>query len=82
VPVLFVNRPDWPESPALVEWLQQHDVCREVARERLEHGDIAQDLSALWAVPPGAPPIPDGAAQVSDWLARRLSPSFSDEVQQ
>ena len=82
VPVLYVNRPDWPESPALVEWLQQHGVCREVSRERLERGDIAQDLSGLWAVPPAAPPIPDGAAQVADWLARRFSAFLCDEVQQ
>lgn len=82
VPVLFVNRPDWPESPALVEWLQRHGVCREVARERLERGNIAQDLSALWSVPPAAPPLPDGAAQVADWLEHRLSAFLCDEVQQ
>ena len=44
-PVLYVDRPDWPEAPALVEWLQQHGVCREVSREQLESGDIAQELS-------------------------------------
>jgi hypothetical protein len=82
VPLLYVNRPDWPESPALVEWLQQHGVCREVTRERLERGDIAQDLFALWAAPPATPPIPDGAAQVSDWLARKFSAFLCDEVQQ
>ena len=23
IPALYVNRPDWPEAPALIEWLQQ-----------------------------------------------------------
>jgi hypothetical protein len=72
-PVLYVDRPDWPEAPALVDWLQRHGVCREVSRERLDRGDIAPYLSALWTVPQVAAPIPDGAAQVADWLAGRLS---------
>jgi hypothetical protein len=74
-PVLFVNRPDWPETPALVEWLRQHGVCREVSREQLQNGDIAQDLSALWSAPRITPPIADGAARVAGWLQRKLFPS-------
>jgi hypothetical protein len=67
-PVLYVNRPDWPEAPALVEWLLQHGRCREVTREQLESGDIARDLSALLSSPRLAPPTADGAGQVADWL--------------
>lgn len=62
-PVLFVGRPDWPESPALVEWLQQNGVCREVPREQLECGDIANELDELWSVPPVVPPLAEGAEQ-------------------
>ncbi|MFZ2160652.1 MAG: hypothetical protein WAW02_00410 [Sideroxyarcus sp.] len=72
-PVLYVSRPDWPESPDLIEWLQQHGLCREVAREQLERGDIAHDLSALWFAPQVAPPEADGTAQVADWLLHKLS---------
>ena len=72
-PVLYVNRPDWPESPALIEWLQQNGVCREVSRDQLERGDIAQDLSSLWSAPQVTPPIAGGAVQVADWLMHRLS---------
>jgi hypothetical protein len=72
-PVLYVNRPDWPEAPDLVEWLQQHGVCREVSREQLESGDIAQDLSGLGSVPQIVAPLPGGAAQVADWLMGKLS---------
>ena len=42
-PVLHVSRADWPESAALVEWLQEHGACREVSRERLEQGDISRE---------------------------------------
>ena len=72
-PIVYVNRPDWPEAPALVEWLQQYGVCREVSRDQLQHGDIAQDLSGLWAAPQVNPPIAHGAAQVVDWLMHKFS---------
>jgi len=71
--VLYVSRPDWPESPALTEWLQQHGVCREVSREQLQNGNIAQDLCALWSAPQVTPPPANGANQVVDWLLREYS---------
>jgi len=51
VPVLFVNRADWPESPALIEWLQQHGLCRDVSRQELEQGDITEALKEIWVTP-------------------------------
>lgn len=71
-PVLYVNRADWPESAALVEWLQTHGVCRVVSRERLERGDLSQDLEVLFTQPRTETNIPAGTAQVADWLAQRL----------
>ena len=71
--VLYVNRPDWPESPVLIEWLQQSGVCGEIARGQLQRGDISKQLSELWSAPKVTPPIPDGAAQVADWLIHKLS---------
>ncbi|MGC2048911.1 MAG: hypothetical protein WA635_09905 [Gallionella sp.] len=76
-PVLYVARPDWPESPVLVEWLQLYGMCREVPRRSLERGDIATELVSLWdetkthsrqqpRVTAG------GAAQVAEWLVGKL----------
>ena len=73
VPVLFVDRPDWPEAPALTSWLQQHGVCREVSRAALHTGDIAEALHGLWHAPRPEPVIPNGAQQVAEWLAARLA---------
>lgn len=72
VPVLYVSRADWPESPALIAWLQQHGVCREVSREALEQGRIAAALEEIWNAPRPKPVIPEGAEQVAEWLAERL----------
>ena len=73
VPVLYVNRPDWPESPALNEWLQQHNRCREVPRPALERGNIAAELDELWNTPRAPLVVPEGAGQVADWLMRKLT---------
>jgi hypothetical protein len=73
VPVLYVNRPDWPESPALIEWLQQHNLCREVSRPGLEQGKIAGELNGIWNTPHMRPVIPDGARQVAAWLAEKMN---------
>lgn len=73
IPVLYVDRPDWPESPALIEWLQQHGTCRKVSREQMESGSLAQGLAELWLAPGPIPPVADGTSQVADWLQQRLS---------
>ena len=72
VPVLYVNRADWPESPALTAWLQQHGVCREVSRQSLELGNIAEVLEEIWDAPRPQPVISNGSGQVADWLAGKL----------
>lgn len=72
-PVLYVGRPDWPESAALIEWLQQHGSSSEIERERLERGDIAEPLYALMQAPISAAPIPSGATEVVEWIMQRLA---------
>ena len=72
VPVLYVNRADWPEAPPLIAWLQQHCSCREVSRLALEHGEIAGALQDIWNAPQPVPIIPHGAEQVATWLAGKL----------
>ena len=72
VPVLYVNRADWPEAPALVEWLQRHGTCREIGRETLERGDFADELENLWSMPQPERIKPTGADEAADWLMRSI----------
>lgn len=72
-PVLHVSRADWPESPALVEWLEQYGMCRMVSREQIEQGDLARELEGLFTLPRTGPRTPTGAVQVADWLAKKLA---------
>jgi len=72
IPILYINRADWPEAPALIEWLQRNGVCREVSRSALEQGNLAADLEEIWNAPKAQPVIPDGAVQAADWLLHKL----------
>jgi hypothetical protein len=68
VPVLYLDRKDWPEAPYLVEWLKRQGRAVEVERGALEQGAIAVQLEALWALPSTAPVEPEGIAQAADFL--------------
>jgi len=72
VAVLYAARPDWPEEPYLAQWLQQHDVCREVGRERLENGDFGALLHELWAQPRPPAPVASGVEEAAEILAGML----------
>lgn len=72
VPVLYVNRGDWPESPDLVAWLQRYGLGREVSRQEMEQGQLADALAELWLAPRPKPMAPHGAKQVAGWLAERI----------
>src|SRR5574340_95618 len=72
VPVLYVSRADWPESQALIAWLQQHCRCREVSRDVLERGNIGALLQGMWNAPRPGPVTPTGAEQAADWLTGKL----------
>jgi hypothetical protein len=73
VPVLYVSRADWPESPALIIWLQQHGLCREVSRDVMEQGMITKALQEIWNAPRPEAVIPQGGEQVANWLAQKLN---------
>ena len=72
VPVLYVSRADWPESSALIAWLQQHGLCQEVSRDVLEQGRIGEMLKEFWKAPRSAPVIPQGGEQVASLLMERI----------
>lgn len=71
VPVLYVNRPDWPEAPALVEWLQRNGICREMRVDELASGKTESLLAMLHGTKP-EPVLVSGANQIADWLEGRL----------
>ncbi|MBI5163318.1 MAG: hypothetical protein HY985_05380 [Magnetospirillum sp.] len=51
VPVLYLARPDWPESPNLDHWLARHTRCRTVDGAVLLGPGLAEALAALEVAP-------------------------------
>jgi len=72
-PVLYVSRADWPESPALITWLQQHGRCCEITPDDLKQGKIAAALKEILNAAPPEPFISTGAEQVASLLADMLA---------
>jgi hypothetical protein len=71
-PMLFIARRDWPEAPALVEWLRERAVCAEIGPETLARGELRAPLDRLWGEAPRAAAVPAGVTQVADRLAMAL----------
>ncbi len=67
-PVLTVERPDWPETPFLVDWLKQHGNCGTVTAGQLHAGDLSGALTELWCQPVPTAPHPCGIEETVDIL--------------
>lgn len=60
VPVLYVERRDWPETQALTDWLDRVGHCTEISANTLRLGQFAPELDALLARGRSTPVSPDG----------------------
>ena len=71
-PLLYVARPDWPEEPCLVAWLQQHNRVLGISREQFEQGDFGESILNLASGQRHQPFTPTGVEQAVDHLLTRL----------
>jgi UDP:flavonoid glycosyltransferase YjiC (YdhE family) len=62
VPVLYLPRADWPETPWLTAWLETKGRALCLDEATLRAGYLAECLRALWALPERPPVAADGAA--------------------
>jgi hypothetical protein len=72
VPVLYVERRDWPEAHALTDWLQSVAYCAEIDTEALQQGLFAQQLTQLLTKGRYPPVPPSGNLQAAQLLQRML----------
>jgi hypothetical protein len=75
IPILYLQRDDWPETPHFATWLASHARAERLAREQLLAGNFLNALHRLWSAPP--PPLPKaaGAEQAARWLTAHLGPA-------
>lgn len=71
-PLLYVERPDWPEEAALTTWHGRVSRSRAVPRAAFEAGRFGDQVLEVLAGPRPAPVALTGIGEAADFLARRL----------
>jgi hypothetical protein len=72
VPVLYLARPGWPESPYLERWLEAHGRGLCLSPQGLERGAATAPMARLLAQGRHRPVAPDGVAQAAELIGGRL----------
>ncbi|MDO8787436.1 MAG: hypothetical protein Q7J42_05140 [Sulfuritalea sp.] len=72
IPILYLQRDDWPETRHFAAWLDAHARADMLTRERLMAGDLTEALQRLWRKPAPAIPSANGAGQAARWLVKAL----------
>ena len=67
--IVYCERPDWPETPALDGWAKRHGAALMISREELAAGSYGAALAGLLARPDPPPAAAGGAAEAADILA-------------
>jgi UDP:flavonoid glycosyltransferase YjiC (YdhE family) len=70
IPVLYLDRPDWPETPYLAAWLLQHGTAAAIDEAGLFSEQLGVALHALWQLPRKAAIKAGGAEQAAARLAQ------------
>ena len=68
VPVLYLDRPDWPETPYLANWLAEHGNATAVDEQRLFSDQLEKTLTELWQKPIKPAVRAEGAEQAARQL--------------
>ncbi len=70
VPILYLERDDWPETPHFAAWLALHARAQVLTRTQLLSGSFIDVLQALWQAPAPALPLAKGADEAAQWLVQ------------
>lgn len=65
IPVAYVARADWPETPFLTSWLEQNARATELPYDALCDARLERALHALWSLPPKPAIVPTGIADAA-----------------
>lgn len=72
IPILYLQRDDWLETPHFAAWLAVHARAEVLSRRQLETGEVIEALQRLWRAPLPAAPGAGGAVQAAQWLVATL----------
>lgn len=72
IPVLYIDRPDWPETPYLAAWLNRQGNGLAIAESELCSARTGEFLDRLWALPARPKPETNGAAEAAHRIRNLL----------
>jgi hypothetical protein len=72
IPILCMQRDDWPETPYFSAWLGEHARSRMLSRSHLMQGEFIDELTRLWEQPAPARPLPSGVEEAVELLQTAL----------
>lgn len=76
VPLLWVERPDWPDVPGLFHWFQANGHGRSISRQSLSDRSIATDIHLMLARGRSKPVVLNGnevaAQMIAGWLDQSI----------
>ncbi len=72
IPVLYIDRPDWPETPYLTAWLEQNGRGLAIDEPNLFSARTESLLDRLWALPAQPRPEMNGAAEAAHRIRNLL----------
>jgi len=72
IPVLYLERPDWPEAPYLVRWLERVGRCSLLTQEQWLAGNFLDVLSELLGKVSPSPVVPVGVKEAVEAIAEIL----------
>lgn len=72
IPILYLERPAWPEAQVLIDWLSHHGRCDDLPQAHLQRGAFSRKLDDLCSKP--APPrvSPTGADDAASLILATL----------
>lgn len=73
IPVLYLDRPDWPESPYLCAWLRQHGRADAIGEHELFSRAVGTRLAHLWNQPAKPAVNAPGAAAAAQRILQLLA---------
>ncbi len=73
LPVLYLDRPDWPETPELAHWLQRNTVACKVTEAQLFSSELGNMLAEIWSSPAPPPAEVSGAPAVGQRILDLLA---------
>lgn len=74
IPVLYIDRPDWPETPYLTAWLERNGMGLAINESDLFSARTGELLDRLWAMPVRPRPETNGAAEAAHRIRNLLKP--------